>query len=1145
MPIQNREDAVEVEERVGRIFFASPGQRVAELRVLFVEVLDFKAASGQVSLAGAAGNVSLPEAAERVAEMDGFHVLFITLPASNTDRVRKAEVDTAAKLLADQLGDDLLLIFMNPSANQLHIILPSFARAKPTLRRMVVDRDLPRRTAVQQVSNIYWNCQASRSIRTALDEAFDVEPVTRDFFRDYKAAYDAAVDRLAGAIDRQEAEQFTQTLFNRLLFVHFVSRKGWLRLNGDADYLRALWQDYQSDEKQQNFYTARLSPLFFAGLNNPRSANLMHDNAVMYATIGDVPFLNGGLFEQTELDKRAEKGEFAVPDAIVASLVRNSNDATEIGLFHHYNFTVMESTPLDVEVAVDPEMLGKLFEETVNERHSKGAYYTPRPVVSFMCREAIKGYLASRDIPGLTAAKISTLVDLGDDQAIDQDQARPIADALAGMKAVDPACGSGAFLLGMLQEILALNDSIFRAGHTPESLYRQKLNIITNNIYGVDKDGLAVSTAMLRLWLSLAVDFDGDGAPDPLPNLDLKLVAGDSIAGPDPQQLDFTLQNIVNTDLQKASAAYTTALGEEKRRLREQVDTIKTQLRANMQDAAPAGIVEWRIDFADVMLSGGFDVVIANPPYVRQEDITPKPYKDALATAYAAAVTARSDLYCYFYARALQLLRDGGMHVFVCSNSWLDVGYGAKLQEYLLNNARIHAIYDSAIERQFSTADINTIISVIGRTSAPDDFDTCFVSLRADFETALGDAGQRREIVKNRSALRAGGMHGNKYAGDKWGGKYLRAPDIYHHILDKYGDKLVRLGDVATVRFGTKTGANEFFFLTPETIKKYGIEPEFCRPVMTTPQESRSISVDPGALPKRLFMCHKEKADMKDSGALTYIAWGEAQGFHQRRSVASRRRWYDLGERAAPKLALNRRIDTTSRTFRADAGMFVGDTLYEVINKQGTEIGRLCAAMNSTLFQLMLNTEGRANFGAGVLEMEVYETVNLAIVKPSLLADPEVAIFESTDWDVLSPSAERWQIDGMVFGTLGLAPSERHAVYEGVAELVGNRKRKAGSTPESPPGDSRRGPYHDAVGRNVVARGKAIYQGKLRPQVDEETHHGHYMVIDVFSEDFEIDPHISGGVSRLLERQPGAITYKLRIGYPSVYKMDRPRKRVQ
>ena len=223
--------------------------------------------------------------------------------------------------------------------------------------------------------------------------------------------------------------------------------------------------------------------------------DLMRDNPTLHSAIGDVPFLNGGLFEETGLDRRTVS---AVPDGAIAPLLTD--------LFNRYNFTVMEATPLDTEVAVDPEMLGKLFEETVNERHSNGAYYTPRPVVAFMCREAIKGYLSGKGIAGLTEAEIADLVDQRNPDAITPRQAPKIHEAVKNMKAVDPACGSGAFLLGMLQEILALNDSLFRAGHTAESLYQQKLDIITNNIYGADKDGLAV-------------DYDGDGPPDPLPNL--------------------------------------------------------------------------------------------------------------------------------------------------------------------------------------------------------------------------------------------------------------------------------------------------------------------------------------------------------------------------------------------------------------------------------------------------------------------------------------------------------------------------------------------------------------------------------------------------------------------------------------------------
>ena len=1140
MPIQNREDAVEVEERINRIFAAAPEQRAVEVRRLFVEVLDFNPASGQASLAGASTGVTLPESAGRIAELDSVHVLFIAMPPSDTDRVRKAEVDAAAKLLAGQLGDDLLLVFTNPSASQLHVILPSFAGARPTLRRMVVDRDLPRRTAVQQVSNIYWNYQASGSISTALNQAFDAEPVTREFFGEYKRIFEETVASVAGFSDtdleQENRRSFVQTLFNRLMFVYFLSRKGWLTFSGDADYLNALWLDYGSLAGDHNFYTARLEALFFAGLNNPQSFDVSKDNEATLPVIGSVSFLNGGLFERTALDRR---DGIIVPDSVVERILS--------GLFDRFNFTVMESTPFDIEVAVDPEMLGKVFEELVTGRHDSGAYYTPRPVVSFMCREALKGYLEGQET-GLAPEAIARFVDAHETESIQVAQARRLADALAQVTVVDPACGSGAYLLGMMQELIELQTTLYNAGVDAKSLYDLKLEIIQRNLYGVDIDGFAVNIAMLRLWLSLAIDYEGE-KPEPLPNLDFKVVCGDSLLGPDPSA-GVEVQGTLGQDvaqfrrLGQLKAEYMRASqGSDKVRLKRQIEALTGEIREALGVSAIPGIVDWRVEFGEIFVERkGFDIAIANPPYVRQELIGSG--KAALTKQYADAVVARSDLYCYFYVRALQLLRDGGMHVFVCSNSWLDVGYGANLQEYLLDNARIHAIYESAIERQFSTADINTIISVICKTAAPEDCDTRFVSLRADFEAALADAGQRREILKSRAALRAGGTHGNKYTGDKWGGKYLRAPDIYHHILDKYGDKLVRLGDVATVRRGITTGANEFFYLTPETIKKYGIEPEFCLPVMTTPQESRSIAVDPATLPKRLFMCHKEKAALKGTGALRYIKWGEAQGYHTRSSVESRRRWYDLGQIAIPPLVMNKMIDTTSRVFLTNGSAFANNVLYE-IEPENVSPTKLCVSLNSTICQLIVNLEGRVNFGGGMLELAAYETANLAVVNPLLLPEPDVGIFDSTNWDVLSPSAERWRIDGMVFEALGLAGNERRKVYEGVMELVWNRKQKAGSAPGAPPEGSRSGPHADAVRRNIAARGEAIYQERIRPEIDEEAGRGMTVAIDVFSEDYEIDSHISAGARRLAERRPGLVGYKMRIGYPGVYNMNRPRKRVQ
>ncbi len=240
--------------------------------LLFVEALDFAPASGSVDLGTTAGNVALPPSAERIASLDGVHVVYVALDTQETDRVRKGEASAAAKRVTELLGEDLLLVFTNTSTSQLHFVYPSFRGARPILRRMVVERDLPRRTAVQQVSNIYWNLQERGSIRLALDQAFDVEPVTREFFAGYKRVFQAAENNVSGFGENVETKRrFVQTLFNRLMFVYFLSRKGWLTFKGDKDYLNALWSDHRATEgESKNFYVNRLRPLFFAGLNNPQ-----------------------------------------------------------------------------------------------------------------------------------------------------------------------------------------------------------------------------------------------------------------------------------------------------------------------------------------------------------------------------------------------------------------------------------------------------------------------------------------------------------------------------------------------------------------------------------------------------------------------------------------------------------------------------------------------------------------------------------------------------------------------------------------------------------------------------------------------------------------------------------------------------------
>ena len=990
---------------------------------------------------------------------------------------------------------------------------------------------------------------------TAWLNALDTEALNRRFYGDLFRWFERAVAEASFPADHAKAlppEEHIIRLITRLMFVWFIKEKN-LIAEGlfIEERIAALLKHYDRDDGD-SYYRAVLQNLFFATLNTEidrrgfskgsnvthrdfsryRYENEMSDPDQLLALFAQTPFINGGLFDCLDseeairdggyridcfTDNPAQRRGYAIPNRLFFD-----SDGL-IPLFNRYKFTVEENTPVEQEVALDPELLGKVFENLLaaynpetrdTVRKQTGSYYTPRPVVDYMVDEALIAALAQASPPSdgdsdFWQARLRYLLDYevafnDASELFEEAETEGIVRAISEIRVLDPAVGSGAFPMGVLHkmtmalrrldpdnqrwstlqkararakadvafetrdqrerdaELLAISETFERYSGD----FGRKLYLIQNSIFGVDIQPIATQIAKLRFFISLAIEQEADAnAPNygikPLPNLETRFIAADTL---------ITLQSADQLDL-----------------LRQQIETLKTQLTENRErhfhattrpkklacrdedkqlrraladELNSAGLPEddaneiahWdpydqnaKADWFDPEymfgIAEGFDVVIGNPPYVRQESISP--HKPSLLALYRDAATARSDLYCYFYARGLQLLRDGGMHVFVCSNSWLDVGYGAKLQEHLLKNAHIQAIYESAVERQFSTADINTIISVIRKTTADDAAATRFVHLLESFEVAVAEGGKRREIAKSRAELIAAATNpqSKKFIGDKWGGKYLRGLDIYHHILNKCADKLVRLGDIAKVKRGITTGANDFFFLTPEVIAEWGIESEFYRPVMTSPQESRSIAINPAELPRRLFMCHEDEKDLVGTGALAYIAWGEAQGYHLRRSVASRRRWYDLGDRDSVYLGMNKLVDTTARTFLMLDSSFLSDN-FQVISFDGDAL-LLCAALNATLFQLMLNIEARANFGLGVLEIQTYETANIAVVNPNLLPALDAELFASSDWDVLTPSPERRQIDDAMFDALGLTAGEREAVYEGVTKLVSNRKRRA------------------------------------------------------------------------------------------------------
>ncbi len=632
---------------------------------------------------------------------------------------KKKQYDLAKKVLKEELFDAGIFAFYDGSGNfRFSLVVAKYQgqqRSFSNYRRFTyfVSTNTNNRTFLDRIG------QADFGSIDSIHQAFSVDPVTKEFFKVYEKLFRQAEASISLDWVSEQKILYTQRFFNRLMFLTFLEQKGWLTFDGHTDYLRAIFIDYWNNENDKrpdaNFHRKRLNTLFFWGLNNPRGDERdKGEYRLLRNLIGEVPYLNGGLFEKEVNDET-----WFFSDEIIGRIL---ND-----LIYRFNFTVAESTPMDVEVAVDPEMLGKMFEEVVTGRHETGSYYTPKQVVSFMCRESVKRYLVSSLSNEKTHA-IQKFVD--ETNPTDLVDPEAVLTALRNMRACDPACGSGAYLLGLLHELLDLRAALF-ASRTLDArtVYDRKLEIIQNNLYGVDIDPFAVNIARLRLWLSLIVDYEGN-YPPPLPNLDFKIESGDSLTAPDPSgglQPDLFRYNQVQRFLGKKNAYMIAHNGSEhKQTLAKEIETLRKEIADWVHPKGTDGF-DWVVDFAEIFApqlaqgtlggkftglinavpgqmelsererEGGFDIVLTNPPYVRQELITSKlgaGYKERLKKIYPEAYVGTADLYVAFYGRAQQLLRKDGVGCFISSNKWLRAGYGEKLRQHLLDKQAFYLVVD-------------------------------------------------------------------------------------------------------------------------------------------------------------------------------------------------------------------------------------------------------------------------------------------------------------------------------------------------------------------------------------------------------------------------------------------------------------------
>ena len=521
----------------------------------------------------------------------------------------------------------------------------------------------------------------------------------------------------------------------------------------------------------------------------------------------------------------------------------------------------------------------------------------------------------------------------------------------------------------------------------------------------------------------------------------------------------------------------------------------------------------------DIQYPRYFDCIVGNPPYTRQEemgDIAPKDkrYKsDVIDMALSdnrgkilANISRRAGIYAYFFVHGSKFLRNGGRFGFVVSNSWLDVDYGKGLQEFFLKNFKIIAIIESKVERWFEDADINTCIIVLEKCAGEDrkkerDNNLArFVYLKKPlryFIPAAQDIWERqverhsgiqdkfiktilshdslyenedlRVFPKKQSALWDEGFDSeeNKYIGAKWG-KYLRAPDIFFKIIEKGKGKLVPLKQIAKVCFGIKTGANEFFYLTGEQIKRWKIEPEFWMHkhadgqfipnyIIKSPREQNSYIINPANLKYRILMVHKNRKDLNGTNVLKYLQYGESKGYHRRETCRARNRWYDLGERLPACINVNYLVNDVPHAF-AEA-FWASDDFQEIHTK-----ANILPYLNSTLFWLMTNLGGRTTFGGGLLKIQTYEFNQLVVCTDDKYDGKLNAAFKTiserqyytvfheigaTSADIVTLEKvmpDRRELDKIIMGDiLGLNDQEQLEVYRAVLDLVKSRLDKAKS----------------------------------------------------------------------------------------------------
>ncbi len=1157
-------------EKIQNILRSLPDTKLEGLKTLFWEELNYEHENKPLSVSAWSAEykahfVTPPVLFASAGLESAFHIIYCHL---TIDRMM-ISVERAVINELIKTHPHSLFIFSNHPQTHWHFVNSIYekdekAQRRRILRRISVSSEDRLRTASERISCLdtllaghdHFGIDPHK-LQKLHEEAFNVEAVTDEFFNEYKKIYNLLKEYLfLQTKDPVWAHDFALQFMNRLMFLYYVERKRWL--GNDPDFLHNFWRAYKtSPSPTDTFQKDWLNILFFEAFNKKFSSgrpDISYIPQQFRNALQLVPWLNGGLFAENDLDKRYP---YEINDKILSKI---------FDFLDRFNFTISEDTPLDQEVAVDPEMIGKVYESLVNisteadDQSDAGIFYTPRIEIDLMCRLSLVDWLSNHltDISKNLLYEFVFAFSSDDKHSADAELTRlnlwPDVDKLLrDVTVLDPACGSGSFLVGML---MILDDLLTRSGDAlgrQVSPFDRRKHIIGSSLYGVDIMEWAVHVAELRLWLQLVIDTDIDENElrlrPLLPNLSFKLRHGDSLVQEigginlglrrSGGQIRRELAGKLNTlkaekikyfnneenrqfktkeqieqaehqlfreiimdelrstrsrqvELTQALAPSTNLFGEvqnpqlkldllNKRHDLEQVEQSINKLKSasemllNQKDLP----FVWDVAFVEIFEGDaeGFDIVIGNPPYVRQErihdpslsqdelsDSNKKEYKEKLSQMIYStyplsfgykpgenkvnkSIDKKSDYYIYFYYICLSLLNARGSFCFITSNSWLDVGYGANLQWFLLTRCHIKLIIDNQAKRSFRNAEVNTIITLLSSPiDSMIDNKVClehsarFVMFKMPFEIGLSsilweevnDAIKRSAtvethivVITQEELLETGwDTQNGLFLGDKWGGKYLRAPDLYWKIFDKNILTSIepRVGNVCTVTW-SRLGLNLDLFskkFVPDAI-----------PVIKSPRDSSKIIFS--LSDSKYYLLYK----LINSNQLIRcpILWDDIHGY--------------------------KHICRLNKDLLPFTHNFHGITLLNNIN---TDV--FCAILNSTLIWFLIEILGRKSLGGGAIRLLVTDLKRLKIIiDPDTLDNGSKnklveAFNKLSKRDVLKVNEEiqldsngkvivkddRKALDEVIFDFIELSLEDRIELYKLTLQYTNMRSNKSKKT---------------------------------------------------------------------------------------------------